>query len=135
MGKSLLTVDNILILGAVGAGAAYFTDFQGFKGMVDQAIADLMAALKLGGGGTVDCVANPADPSCTGGGGGGGCDDPACTSECCKCKCSDRVNCPEGTCCDRCRTQCPAQCAGAALAYARTGRAYIPDNMDGRRRY
>lgn len=131
MAKGLLTVDNILLLGVAGGGAAYFFDIGGAKAAIDAAIAELMNALKLpggGGGGAVDCTANPTDPTCLGGGGGTGCDDPLCTSECCKCKCKDRTNCPEGTCCDKCKDECPAQCGSQNTTPSALDT--VPDNLD-----
>src|ERR1041385_5628602 len=129
MAKGLLTVDNIIGLGVVGGAAAYFTDFQGAKGIIDGYIQQLMDALKLGGGGGggggVDCTANPTDPSCTGGGGTGDCS--ACTTDCCKCKCKDRASCPEGQCCDKCKAECPAQCGSQATSPSLLDT--MPDNM------
>ena len=61
-----------MVFGIIGAGAAYFTNFQGFKDWVNQQIDELKG--NNGNGQQPqgpDCTANPTDPACTGNNGNG----------------------------------------------------------------
>ncbi len=135
MGKgSFLSFDNFLLIAIAGGAGAYFLVPEA-KTQIDAILQQILDALKIGGGGGnggVDCTLTPDDPSCTGGGGGGpSCDDPACTSECCQCKCKDRVNCPEGTCCEKCSAECPAQCGGTSNTVSDLDEPYVEIDPEG----